>query len=146
MTDRPTNWSICCSLVFFPLMPFFYTLSLSFPTTTPLHISPPSHPLSHLWHTNTYMHTTLYQQRFFMTGSDFSDLHAMVESVPMLPQCLGGDIPDDVCVSGWIQSETERDRHISWTSRHNHHLEQVARWWWNTFLIQLYSFIFLYLL
>ena len=40
-----------------------------------------------------------------MIGTDFSDLHALVESWWILPQCLGGDQSDDV--SGWVQKEVE---------------------------------------
>ena len=42
-----------------------------------------------------------------MTGTDFTDLHTVVESVSVsiLPLCLGGEQPDDV--SGWVQKEAE---------------------------------------
>ena len=40
-----------------------------------------------------------------MIGTEFSDLHALVETPAILPRCFGGDQPDDV--SGWVQKEVE---------------------------------------
>ena len=42
-----------------------------------------------------------------MTGTDFTDLYALIESISILPHCLGGDQPDDTCVSGWVETEAE---------------------------------------
>ena len=45
------------------------------------------------------------QERFFLIGNDFTDLHALVNGRWILPHCLGGDQPDDV--SGWVKKEAE---------------------------------------